>query len=118
MTKLEQLRLKYQRLIEQLDEAWEKYDNWEEYKKNTNLIYKKLHPISRELHMTETNFDILPRINPWDSWLNAPAGNHTVNGLTGAGQFVDAPTKYIPSGIQVPVVDLPTLWANPLPVLQ
>ena len=59
MSRLEELRAEYKRLVDRLDEEWDKnYPTWEEYRAAVDPIYLKLHPISRELHMTETDYKL------------------------------------------------------------
>ena len=64
-------------------------------------------------------FDILPRLKSVGFLASdAPADDLPVSGLTGARQFEDAPSKYIPCRVQVPVVHRTALWAHPLAVSQ
>lgn len=59
MTRLEELRAEYERLNARLDEEWDKdYPTWEEYRTAVDPIYAERHPISRELHMTETDYTL------------------------------------------------------------
>ena len=60
MTRLEELRAEYERLQARLDEEWAKSiaTSWEEYVAAIKPIYAELHPISRELHMTETDYKL------------------------------------------------------------
>ena len=54
-----------------------------------------------------------------DSWLRRNCLEaKRLDGLTIANQFVDAPTKYHFSSVNVTVVDLSALRTNPRPVAQ
>ena len=66
-----------------------------------------------------TIFDILPRLKTVGFLVsNAPADDLAVSGLTDTRQFEDAPSKYIPCCVQVPVVHRTALGAHPLAVSQ
>ena len=63
--------------------------------------------------------DILPSLKQGDSWLRRNClETKRFDGLTIARQFVDAPTKYHFSSMNVTVMDLPTTWACPRPIVQ